>query len=77
MRERRGDDLRELMETEERYESLAAEAVTEGRRREAAAAVVVAAAEREVIAAVVDCQSIRRWLWSPFVADLVVARGGS
>lgn len=60
MRERRGDDLRELKETEERCDSRVAEAETEGRRR--AAAVVVAAAEREVIAADVECQSISRWL---------------
>lgn len=56
IRERRGDDLRELAETEERYENLVAEAeaVTEGRRRVAAAVVAAAAAaaEREVIAVV-------------------------
>lgn len=54
IRERRGDDLRELTETEERYENLVAEAVTEGRRRVAAAVVAAAAAaaEREVMAVV-------------------------
>lgn len=82
MRERRGGDLKELTETEGRYDNLVAEAVTEGRSRVAETVVAAAAAaEREVMAAVIESQSISSvgacWLWSPFVTDFGDACGGS
>lgn len=79
MRARRGDDLRELKETEERYDSLVAEAETEeGRRRLAAAAVVVAAAEREVIAAALNVsRSVVGCVVDAFCSGFGGACGGS